>query len=99
MPIYVMDSLTGEIVDELGDFANAGNYFAPRFTGTETAFSVIEGQETDAQGNAIIDPDTDSRISDTHSSYNYYQETIPAANNIVDAFGTPTYNFGVTSWF
>jgi N-acetyl-gamma-glutamylphosphate reductase len=88
-----MNSYTGEIVDELGDFTNAGFYYAPRFTGTETAFSVVEGQETDDQGNAVIDPNADARTDDDHSSYNYYRETIPVANTI------PDYNFGVTSWF
>jgi len=93
MPIYIMNSYTGEIVDDLGDFTNAGFYYAPRFTGTETAFSVVEGQGTDEQGNAVIDPNTDARIDDDHSSYNYYRETIPVANTI------PNYNFGVTSWW
>jgi hypothetical protein len=93
MPIYIMNNYTGDIVDELGDFTNAGFYYAPRFTGTETAFSVVEGQDTDEQGDAVIDPNEDTRTSDDHSSYNYYRETIPVANTI------PNYNFGVTSWF
>jgi Tol biopolymer transport system component len=92
-PIYIMNALTGDIVDDLGDFTNAGYYFAPRFSGTQTAFSVVEGQEVDDEGNAVIDSNQDARTSDNHSNYNYYRETIPVANTI------PNYNFGVTSWW
>jgi len=80
MPFYVINSYTKEVVADLGDFTNAGTYAIPRFTATEAVFSAVGGVETDQYGNAIVSG-SDDRYTDSHSSYNYYREIIPAANS------------------
>lgn len=87
----VFNRYTGEIVDELGDFAKASNYGFPRFTGTEVIFTAVEGVETDDEGNVVVGP-SDDRTTTDPNGYNYYRETIPAANNL-------GINFNVTSWW
>ena len=99
MPFYVINVYTSEVVAELGDFANAGYYLSPRFLATEAVMAAVSRTERNNTGEAIISGN-DNRTSATgNSHYNYYRETIPAANSIVDAYGSPAYNYGVTSWW
>jgi hypothetical protein len=91
-PFYVINSYTGEVVADFGDFTKAGYYFGPRFTAIEAVLIAVEGIETDETGNAIIDSESDKRYNDDHSSYNYYREIIPAANTVGVTFST-------TSWW
>jgi hypothetical protein len=98
-PFYVISAYTGELVEDLGDFANAGYYYGARFCATEAVMAAVAGTEKTITGEAIISG-SDHRTSTTgNSDYNYYRETIPAANSIVDAYGSPAYNYGVTSWW
>lgn len=98
-PFYVLSAYTGEVVADLGDFANAGSYYGARFCATEAVMATVKGANRNSTGEAVISG-SDSRKSSTgNSDYNYYRETIPAANNIVDAYGSPAYNYGVTSWW
>lgn len=98
-PFYVMSAYDGGLVADLGDFANAGYYYGARFCSTEAVMAAIDGVARNSSGEAIIS-ENDARTSSAgNSDYNYYRETIPAANNIVDAYGSPAYNYGVTSWF
>jgi Tol biopolymer transport system component len=91
-PFYVINSYTGEVVAEMGDFAKAGAYGFARFTATEYLFTAVEGAETDASGNVIIDSGSDHRLVDSPSSNNYYRQIIPVANS-------SGINFSVGSWF
>jgi len=92
MPFYVVNSYNAKVVADLGNFADAGYYLCPRFTAIEAVFVAVEGANTDEYGNAIIDPGSDTRTGNTHSSYNYYREIIPAANTL-------GITFACTSWF
>ncbi len=98
-PFYVMNAYTGELVDELGDFANAGFYYGARFCATEAVMAAVAGVQKDSTGKAVISGSDQRKSTVTNSDYNYYREIIPAANNIVDAYGSPAYNYGVTSWW
>jgi hypothetical protein len=91
-PFYVINSYTGEVVADFGDFTEAGYYFGPRFTAIEAVFKAVEGVDTDEFGNAIVASGSDKRYNDDHSSYNYYREIIPAANTVGITFST-------TSWW
>ncbi len=98
-PFYVMSAYDGDIVANLGDFANAGYYYGARFCGTEAVMAAVAGTQKDSSGTAIISGNDGRKSSTGNSDYSYYRETIPAANNIVDAYGSPAYNYGVTSWW
>lgn len=98
-PFYVLNAYTGDVVADLGDFANAGVYFGARFCGTEAVMAAVTGTQKNDTGEAIISGNDNRTSSTGNSDYNYYRETIPAANNIVDAYGSPAYNYGVTSWW
>jgi hypothetical protein len=98
-PFYVICAYTGNLVDSLGDFANAGAYYGARFCGTEAVMAAVAGSEKDSTGEAVISGNDNRTSSTGNSDYNYYRETIPAANSIVDAYGSPAYNYGVTSWW
>jgi len=87
-----MNYYTKEIVADLGDFTKAGFYIEPKFTATQTVFASVEGVETDINGNVIYTSGSDTRQYDSPSSYNYYRETIPAANSV-------GIDFSCTSWW
>lgn len=91
-PFYVINSYTGEVVADLGDFTHAGYYENPRFTAIEAAFIAAEGVETDESGNVIIEPGSDNRYSDDTNWREYYREILPEANAI-------GYDFSVSSWW
>jgi Tol biopolymer transport system component len=98
-PFYVISAYTGELVSDLGDFANAGTYYGARFCATEAVMAAVAGTAKNSTGEAVISGSDYRKSSTGNSDYNYYRETIPAANNIVDAYGSPAYNYGVTSWW
>ncbi len=98
-PFYVLSAYDEEVVADLGDFANAGFYYGARFCATEAVMAAVAGTQKDSAGAAVISGSDSRKSSTSNSDYNYYRETIPAANNIVDAYGSPAYNYGVTSWW
>ncbi|MBM3132331.1 MAG: hypothetical protein FJZ95_04775 [Chloroflexi bacterium] len=98
-PFYVMNAYTGEIVADLGDFANAGAYWGARFCGTESVLITVDGVKKNNSGEAVVSGSDSRKSPSGNSDYSYYRETIPAANSIVDAYGAPAYNYGVTSWW
>ena len=98
-PFYVLNAYTGEVVADLGDFANAGAYYGARFCATEAVMAAVDGANKNSTGEAVISGSDSRKSATSNSDYNYYRETIPAANNIVDAYGSPAYNYGVTNWW
>ncbi len=90
--LKVMNRYTGEVIADLGDFANATHYYYPRFTATDAVMVAVEGVDTTSDGTVIVEGDDARTTSTSTSSYNYYREIIPAANSI-------GINFNVTSWY
>lgn len=91
-PFYVVSAVNGEMVAELGDFANAGFYHGARFCGTEAVMVAVQGTTTNNAGDVMVAGSDRRRSATTSSDYNYYREIIPAAN----AIGV---NFNVSSWW
>lgn len=90
--LKVMNRYTGEVIADLGDFANATAYYYPRFTATEAVMVAVDGVDTNPDGTVTIDGSDARTTSASTGSYNYYREIIPVANS-------SGINFNVTSWF
>jgi hypothetical protein len=81
-PFYVINSYTGKLITNYGDFADAGWYYYPSFTATEAGFIAAEGVPTDDFGDAIITPDSDTRCYDSPSEGSLYQISLPIENEM-----------------